>query len=116
MPGRTVVVHHWDGPVVVHHLPDLGAIPSMNRKGLVETLRRLDVPIPFQADTEDLRDRLLAYPTADDEDKIATAHTPEGGGVRPVVRVLEVARFGRPHGVGHDTGTPGSAPGQRWLS
>jgi len=87
------VIELWSGARIVRRLPSLDAISGMTDDEVARTLRGLDALVANSTAAE-RRTRLLAWPTPADLDSIAVAWTPGAGGVRPVVRVLEVAWLG----------------------
>lgn len=88
---RDVVVTMWDGPHRVHRLlfaPE--DVDTMDDVQVQRGLRKLGVS-PLPATVLEQRARLKGWPTQADVDAIATAWTGANDGVRPVVRVLELA-------------------------
>jgi hypothetical protein len=98
---RDVVAELWSGAVRVHRLDFMASdVPAMSDAEVARQLRRLGVT-PLPTEVADQRTRLEGWPTQADLDAIATAYLAWSDGVRPTVRVIEVATFGgRPSAAG----------------
>lgn len=92
---RQVVVMLWDGAVVVRPVGlsrdgQVASVAALSDATIERSLRKLNVT-PLPATPDERRTRLRDWPTQADVDTIATSWTARNGGVRPRVRILEVA-------------------------
>ncbi|MEJ7785573.1 MAG: hypothetical protein WKF96_12280 [Solirubrobacteraceae bacterium] len=106
--SRTIIAELWTGAVVVRPIGLSAAEQALRATTLSDaevsaSLGRLGVVVP---DTEaERRATLAGWPSLADLDAIATAMTASNDGVRPVVRVLEMATV-----PGRSRGKPGQVP------
>lgn len=109
---RDIVVSTWEGARVWRRLTfaptDVAAMPAAT---VVGWLRYVGVTVPATEQAQ--RERLAAFPTANDLDAIAAHFLAGGDGVKPTVRVVERVPSRRASGVGLDLGAAGSVPRRR---